>query len=195
MKSLSFRAIVAGALAFLVCPGVASALDLTLFFGGAVPGKLTTDLVVSPATTYRELTSGPIFGVRLNTNLAKIIGLEHTLAFSTDYLTPRSILNPQNANGFVYNTNLTVNIPVKKFVPYGTIGLGLVYQYGYPNAPIGLRFAINYGGGIKFLRLIGPVGLRFDLRGYRAMGIPLVSSEASLNIFEASGGVVFSFAP
>jgi hypothetical protein len=195
MKSLAIRCIAAGALALLAFPAAASALDLTLFFGGAVPGKLTTDLAASPATTFRELTSGPIFGVRLNTNLVSIVGLEHTLAFSTDYLTPRSILNPGCANGFVYNTNLVVNIPIRKIVPYGTIGLGLVYQYGYPDAPIGLRFAVNYGGGIKFLHLLGPVGLRFDIRGYRAMGIPLLSSEASLNIFEASGGVVFSFTP
>ncbi len=195
MRSLTEKYCIVAALVFLMIPSAASAFDLTLFFGGAIPGSLSADMVSSPTATYHALTSGPVFGVRLNSNLYKVIGLEHTFAFSTDYLTPKTILNPGNAKGFVYNTNLMVNIPVMNFIPYATVGLGLIYQYGSPNAPIGLRFAVNYGGGVKWLHLLGPIGVRVDLRGYHATGIPFLSSTSSLNIFEASGGIVISFAP
>jgi hypothetical protein len=59
--------------------------------------------------------------------------------------------------------------------------------------PIGTKLALNYGGGIKLQRLLGPMGLRFDVRGYRAMNIIFISSKNSLNIFEASAGLIFTF--
>ena len=52
----------------------------------------------------------------------------------------------------------------------------------------GAKFAINYGGGVK-LKLAGPVGAQIDLRNYF---LPSVLSE-TLNVFEASVGIVFSF--
>jgi hypothetical protein len=54
--------------------------------------------------------------------------------------------------------------------------------------PVGTRFAFNYGGGLKFPRLIGPLGLRFDMRGYRA---GIVSNK--MNILEVTGGALISF--
>lgn len=195
MKVVACKRIVTSAFLLLVLAYGASAMDLTFFLGGAIPGALGTSLVANPTETIRDLKNGPIFGLRLNSNIVPMIGLEHTLAFSTDYLTPKTVLNPQDAHGFVYNANLMVNIPLKKMVPYGTIGIGLIHQYGYPDAPVGTKLAFNYGGGVKFTRLLGPMGLRFDMRGYRATGIPFFSSEVSLNIFEASAGLMFSFAP
>jgi hypothetical protein len=177
----------------LALASTAGATDLTFFLGGAVPGKLRLDLASNPGQTYQDLAKGPIFGLRLNNSLLPVLGLEHTLAFSTNYLTPKMILNPKDARGFVYNTNLLVNIPVKKFIPYGTMGIGLIRQYGSPDAPIGTKLAFNYGGGIKFARLAGPIGLRFDIRGYRAMKIMFLSSKESLNILEASVGLMLSF--
>ena len=41
---------------------------------------------------------------------------------------------------------------------------------------------------IKFPRIAGPLGLRFDLRGYRTAGI----FSRSLNLFEVSGGILLS---
>ena len=185
---------IAVAVFFVVClASAASAMDFTFFIGGAIPGRLSAELAADPTGTLRDLQNGPIFGVRLNNSIIPVIGLEHTLAFSPNYLTPESVLNPQKAHGFVYSTNLIVNIPIKKFVPYGTLGIGLIHQYGYADAPIGTKLAFNYGGGVKFARLLGPLGLRFDMRGYRATGIPLISSKGGLNIFEASAGVFFSF--
>ena len=193
MKLSECRWAIAATLVFLVLTSGARAADLTLFVGGAIPGKLNSDIVSAPGQTIHDLSNSPIFGVRLNTNIVPMIGLEHTLAFSTDYLSPKSILNTATYHGFVYNTNLMINIPIKKFVPYGTVGVGLIHQYGSSDSPIGTKLALNYGGGIKLQRLLGPMGLRFDVRGYRAMNVVFISSKSSLNIFEASAGIIFTF--
>jgi hypothetical protein len=193
MQTIIYKRILTSALVLLVLTSAAYATDLTFFLGGAIPGKLSVDLAANPTQTYNALKNGPIFGVRLSNSIVPTIGLEQTLAFSTDYLTPKVVLHPQNAKGFIYNMNLLVNIPLKKFVPYGTMGLGLIKQYGVPEAPIGTKLAFNYGGGIKLARLLGPIGLRFDMRGYRTMKILFIGSEQNLNIFEASVGLLLSF--
>lgn len=171
----------------------AYAADFTFFVGGAIPGKLTAGRILAAGQTYQELKNGPVFGFRLNTNFVPMIGLEHTLGFSTDYLTPKSVLNLSRSRGFIYNTNLMINLPIGNAVPYVTAGLGLIHQYGSSNPPIGTRFAYNYGGGLKLPRLVGPLGLRLDVRGYRAASIGGISSTNGFNIFEASGGLLLSF--
>ncbi len=158
------------------------AADLTVFAGGVKPGKITIQGVATP------LDSSPIFGVRLSTNFVPAFGLEHTLAFSSDYLFPSSFSDIKNARGFVYNSNLIVNIPLGNIVPYATAGVGLIHQYGASDLPVGTKFAFNYGGGLKFPRMVGPLGLRVDLRGYTATGI----FSNKLNMFEMSGGVLLS---
>jgi hypothetical protein len=117
-----------------------------------------------------------------------MLGMEHTIAFSSDYLFPRSISAITSAKGFVYNSNLIINIPAGRTVPYVTAGAGLIHQYGSPNEPVGTKFAFNYGGGMKFPKLWGPFGLRFDLRGYTATGV----FSNRLNLFEVTGGLLLS---
>ncbi len=85
--------------------------------------------------------------------------MEHTLAFSWDYLFPRN--SPvKEAKGFVYNANLIFDlpVPVKIAVPYVTAGAGLLHQYGDAAEPVGTKFAFNYGGGLKFPHVAGPLG-------------------------------------
>ena len=64
-------------------------------------------------------------------------------------------------------------------------------------------FAINYGGGVKIMPA-GPVGVRFDIRGYTlpSVNLNLASSIANqtvkttnqnVNFFEFGFGVVFKF--
>ena len=158
------------------------AADMTFFVGGANPGSIDYHDVKT------SLDNSPIFGFRFATNIVPHFGLEHTLAFSSDYLFPHDISAITDANGFVYNSNLIFNIPVGRVVPYLTAGAGLVHQYGDGDMPVGTRFAFNYGGGLKFPRLIGPLGLRFDMRGYSAGSV-----SNKLNILEVSGGVLISF--
>ncbi len=161
----------------------AVAADITVFLGGVKPGSLTI------GSLSTSLDSGPIYGVRLSTSFVPMLGLEHTLAFSSDYLFPTTAAAITEAKGFVYNSNLIFNLPVRHTVPYATVGLGLIHQYGSPNLPVGTKFAFNYGGGLKFPRMFGPIGLRFDARGYTTASI----STDHLNIFEVSGGILISF--
>ena len=156
------------------------AADLTFYIGGVKPGS------ISYHNVQTSLDSSPIFGFRLGTSFVPFFGTEHTLAFSSDYLFPRST-SIKEAKGFVYNSNLIFNIPAKIAVPYITAGAGLIHQYGHLDMPVGTRFAFNYGGGLKFPRVAGPLGLRFDVRGYRAGAI-----SNKLNLFEMSGGVMLS---
>ena len=62
---------------------------------------------------------------------------------------------------------------------------------------IGSKFAFNYGGGVK--AMAGPVGVRFDIRGYAIPSVhtnatitgPTIQSQ-TLNVIEVSLGVVFA---
>ena len=157
--------------------------DLTVFVGGVKPGA------ASSGGEKISLDGSPIFGLRLKNDIVPLFGMEHTLAFSSDFLFPRGIQSVTDAKGFVLNSNLIITIPVGKSAPYITAGIGLIRQYGSADLPVGTKFASNYGGGVKFPRLAGPLGVRFDVRGYRATGI----FSGGLNIFEASAGLLLSF--
>jgi hypothetical protein len=159
----------------------AEAADLTFFLGGVSPGSISVDNLET------ALDGGPIYGFRVSTNFIPTFGLEHTLAFSSNFLYPEDNEMVQEARGFIYNSNLIFNIPIGKVVPYVTAGAGLIYQYGDEDLPVGTEFAFNYGGGLKLPRLAGPLGLRFDVRGY---SVGAFSNK--LNIFEVSGGILLS---
>jgi len=160
------------------------AADLSAFVGGIMPGKPTSLQGVKVA-----LDKSPVFGFRLATNFVPMLGMEHTLGFSSDYLFPSNISTITSAKGFVYNSNLIINVPAGRIVPFVTAGVGLIHQYGSPNLPVGTKFAFNYGGGLKFPKLFGVLGLRLDARGYTATGI----FSQHLNMFEVTGGVLLSF--
>jgi hypothetical protein len=161
--------------------GSLHAVDLSFYVGGVKPGSINYNDVKT------SLDSSPIFGFRLATNFVPFFGMEQTVAFSSDYLFPRNISAVKDAKGFVYNSNLIFNIPVKFVTPYITAGAGLMHQYGDSNVPIGTKFAFNYGGGVKVPHIAGPLGLRFDMRGYNA---GLISNK--LNMLEVTGGILLS---
>jgi hypothetical protein len=176
MRRISFA--VAALILFAACSYGA---DLTFYVGGVKPGK------ISYKDVKTSLDGSPIFGARLATNFVPFFGMEHTLGFSSDYLFPKSVSAVKDAKGFVYNSNLIINIPAKFVTPYLTAGAGLIHQYGDSNLPVGTKFAFNYGGGVKVRHIAGPLGLRFDMRGYNA---GLISNK--LNLLEISGGVLLS---
>ncbi len=168
--------------AAVLCAVPSHAADLTFYVGGVKPGSISVDNVKTP------LDSSPIFGLRVGSNFVPFFGMEHTLAFSSDYLFPRSIAEIKEARGFVYNSNLIFNLPLGVgAVPYVTAGAGLIHQYGDANMPVGTKFAFNYGGGLKFPHLAGPLGLRFDVRGYTA-GV----FSNKVNMVEFTGGILLS---
>jgi hypothetical protein len=168
----------------LIClfAACSNAADLSFFIGGVNPGSINYHDVKT------VLDSSPIFGARLATYFVPSFGMEHTLAFSPDYLHPSELTVAKAARGFVYNTNLILNIPVHNVVPYITAGAGLICQFGDSDLPVGTKFGFNYGGGLKFPHIAGHLGLRFDMRGY-STGI--ISN--NLNMLEVSGGILLSF--
>jgi hypothetical protein len=157
------------------------AADLSFFIGGVKPGSIKYHDVKT------VLDSSPIFGARLATYFVPSFGMEHTLAFSSDYLYPNKPAVTKATRGFVYSANLIFNIPARKVVPYITVGAGLMHQFGDSDLPVGTKFGFNYGGGLKFPHIAGPLGLRFDMRGYSA---GIVSK--NVNMLEVSGGILLS---
>ena len=182
--------------------------DLTIFGAAQHQGKLTLQSATQTATTTSNFdpTTFGVFGVRYSHG--KIIGGEHTLAYAPNFIS-------SNGKAFIYNSDLLLQAPLPKIRPYGTVGLGWIFtwskdQSGRPAlGDIGNKFAINYGGGVKVFPA-GPVGVRFDIRGYtlpsvkfaipvtvlpagQPAGLGVQAQSQSVNFIEYGLGVVFKF--
>src|SRR5229473_94626 len=142
-----------------------AASDLTIFGAAHHQGKLTLQGATQSATTTTNLdprTFG-VFGVRYSHG--RVIGGEHTLAYAPNFLI-------SGGRALIYNSDLLIQAPLPKVTPYVTAGLGTIFTWSSSNSgitqavgDIGTKFAINYGGGLK-ITPAGPVGVRFDIRGY-----------------------------
>jgi hypothetical protein len=160
------------------------AADLTIFGGMQHPGKLTLRSVVDNSTTIPlDPRDFGTFGIRVSQG--RIIGTEVTLAYSPNFISCDN-------SALIFNSNLMVQAPLAIVRPYGTVGLGTVYVRGDTisalDAITGAKFAINYGGGVKFT-LAGPLGGQFDARGYSLSNV----QNERMNMVEVSVGIVFSF--
>jgi len=180
--------------------------DFTIFGATQKYGKLNLQTATTTATTassFDPATFGT-FGVRIGHG--RVFGGEHTIAYSPNFV-------ESETKAIIYNSNFLAQVPAPKAKPYATAGMGTIFSFGTDDqgrpslGKIGTKFAINYGGGVKVLPA-GPVGIRFDLRGYLIPSAkfnvsrptasdPLgtVKTESqNLNIFEAGFGIIFSFA-
>ena len=163
--------------------GAARASDISVFAGIEMPtSSISIDGIKS------ALDNGPIFGLRYGSDFIRYLGMEHTVAFSSDYLFPSGNPDVEAARGFLYNSNLRINFPgvAGKMVPFLTAGVGIIHQYG-DRGLLGTKLAFNYGGGVKFPKLAGPLGARIDYRAYNAGVLT-----KRLNINELSGGLMIS---
>jgi hypothetical protein len=179
------------------------ASDFTIFGAAEHQGKLTFQSATQTATTTSNLdprTFG-VFGIRYSHG--KVIGGEHTLAYAPNFLVT-------GGRALIYNSDLLLQAPLPKVTPYATAGLGAVFTwsssssaFNHALADIGTKFALNYGGGVKIFPG-GPVGVRFDIRGYTlpsvSFNIPaaianqtIKTTNQNLNFFEYGIGVVFRF--
>ena len=178
--------------------------DFTLFGAAQHQGKLTLQSATQTViitSNFNPRTFG-VFGVRYSHG--KIIGGEHTLAYAPNFIS-------SNSKAFIYNSDLLLQAPLPKIRPYGVVGLGSIFTWskndtGRPAlGDIGNKFAINYGGGVKVFPA-GPVGVRFDIRGYTLpsvkfslpvtglpAGIGFQTQSQSVNFIEYGLGVVFKF--
>ncbi len=185
------KAIAVSAFFLIFCVGQARAAggQFTLYAGYLNPGDVNLDNV----RTGLNLRGTSLYGVRGEFDFLKIFGIEENFGFSprifNSTLFPNGI-PASDARGFLYSTNFVLNIPLSRFVPYVTAGVGLIKPWGVDFTTFDATFAGNYGGGVKLNRLVGPVGLRFDVRGWRTADI---AGQGGVNLFEASGGVTFTW--
>jgi hypothetical protein len=169
------------AISLVMCvPAMAG--DLTLFGGYQHPGNITLSSVVTTSVgTVTEIVSDPsgvgVFGVRFSHG--KVFGAEHTLAYAPHFL-------DSNSHAVIYNSDVMFQVPAPVVRPYATAGAGAFFVAGSGPTDIGTKFAINYGGGVKFFPA-GPIGARVDVRGYL---LPSVQDQ-TLKAFEVSLGIVF----
>jgi hypothetical protein len=163
----------------------ANAQGLTVYAGYLNPGSLNLTNIRNDLA----VRGTGIYGARLEFDFHHVIGIEEDISFSPRLFDSSLIPNSNEVRGLLYSSNLVVNLPLSHFVPYVTGGVGFMKPWGSGFKPFDTKFAGNYGGGVKLEKLIGPVGLRFDVRGYT---IPDVNHQ-NLNILEASGGILFSF--
>jgi hypothetical protein len=183
-----FFAVTIVALTLCVAQANAAEGQFTLYGGYLNPGDLNLDSVRTGLT----LRGTSLYGVRAEFDFLKIFGIEQNVGFSPRLF--NSTLFPEGSasdvRGFLYSSNLVVNIPLGRLVPFVTGGVGFVKPWGADFNTFDATFAGNYGGGIKMNRLMGPVGLRFEVRGWRTADI---ANQGGVNLFEATGGVTFSW--
>ncbi len=167
--------------------------DVTFFAGYQNPGKLTRQVVVDQITNVFSADSGgKVLGIRYSGSGP--ITFESGFSYGSKFLTT-------DQKSLQIHTNLLGQIP-GHISPYGTVGIGLLSTWGgttgngsTTNSSLGslfnfgTRFALNYGGGLKFRKVAGPLGFRFDVRGYTA---PRVFG-STLNIVEISAGAMLSW--
>lgn len=181
----------------------ASDVDATLFGAAQHQGKLTLQSAETTATTTSTFNPGSFGTFGLRFGHGKVFGGEHTIAYAPNFLT-------SDSKALIYNSNFLIQAPLPKIKPYVTAGLGWIFTWGTDDSgrpalgKIGDKFAVNYGGGVKIFPA-GPVGVRFDIRGYTLpsvkFNIPTFTSPTAtvqsttqtLNMLEAGIGVIFKF--
>ena len=98
----------------------AQASDLSLFAGWTDVGSLRT------VAGQVNLSNFNVFGVRWEKDFFLILGFENTLSFSSGSVLARA---GENNGGLNYNGNLVINLPVRRTLPYFTLGLGVLHRF------------------------------------------------------------------
>jgi opacity protein-like surface antigen len=170
------------AVGFVLTAVPAFATDVTLFGGMQRQGELTLKSL-STTETFNPKNFG-VMGLRFGVG-KRVFGNETTFAYSPNFI-------DSSAKAFILNTNILAQVPTSSASPYLTAGLGTIFTVADSRCAtcvslegIGTKFALNYGGGLKVFK--GPVGIRFDARGYL---LPSIQSQ-KLNVLELTVGLVF----
>jgi hypothetical protein len=177
---------------FLSAAASLQATDLTLYGGLQKAGKLKLSAAAEIPSNLLEGQFGGTYGIRFSAG--RIIGFEQNISYSPRFA-------KRGVNAFQMDTNLLLQSR-KKVTPYASAGLGYIYTWGQ-DTPVdadlikaaafaycfGNKFALNYGGGIKARRLMGPLGFSIDMRGYTIPGV----YEGTLNFYQTSLGLLFTW--
>ena len=160
--------------------------DATFYGGAQNPGALNFDNALGVSSLSNQ--SGAVFGARFSGG--QVLGFEWSAGLSPSFLeSSQWAVNTQ--------TNLVIGIPAEKLIPYATLGAGFIRTGGAVTVirDIGSRFTIYYGGGLKIRNLAGPIGVRFDIRGYTVPRISVgpANLQTHLNFLESTIGLLFSW--
>jgi|RhiMethySRZTD1v2_1073278.scaffolds.fasta_scaffold179020_3 hypothetical protein len=155
----------------------------------------------------QRLQSDGIYGLKGGVFLNQNVQLEGSFGYLNHFELRPSSLNPSMGavRGFLYDVNLAYNFGERQFLnhrisPFITAGTGGLTTH-IPNAPSMLInggttlenkdtfLTVNYGAGVKFLNVAGPMGFRFDVRGRT---LPNFFGETT-TWFEPTAGLTFSW--
>ncbi len=143
-----------------------------------------------------DFNNGSMFGFRAG-HSSKILGGEFSYTFLNDV---QEKVKSFQGKAHLLNSNLLVHVPLGRFVPYGSAGVGSIV--GGTKAQLlrmPTKFAWNVGGGVKLRYLAGHLGLRFDVRYYKVpdgVEIPISLTQVQKTAFTmavATWGVLVSF--
>lgn len=160
---------------------IAQASDLSGFVAWNDSGDLST------ATSRIDVENYSTLGLRYEKTFLAIFGFENTLAYTREIMVPGGATDEDD--GLYYTGAFVLNIPVGRLVPNFAYGLGFLHRFGDSFPDTGTSFMTNWGVGIKFRELAGPVGLRFDYRRLKLYDV----LDDNFNTQELSAGVVLTF--
>ena len=174
------------AIFFCAAQGMAAG-QFSLYAGYLNPG----DLNLENLQEGFSLRGTGLYGARAEFDFLRYFGIEQNIGFSPRLV--NSTLFPGQASdvrGFIYSSNVVLNIPYSHVVPFVTAGIGFVKPWGSDFNLFDTKLAGNFGGGIKLNKLAGPIGLRFDVRGWRTTDI---EDQGGAYFLEASGGLTLTW--
>lgn len=151
-------------------------------------------------TDVGELRNEGIYGVKGGFFLTKQIEVEGNFGYINHFQFKNT--DPES-RGILWEASALYHLPVfyRRLQPFVTAGIGGITAvvdeessgFTNPSGPVfddnNTFFAFSYGGGVKAMRLWGPVGLRADLRGRT---LPNLRGE-SASWLELTGGLIFNW--
>jgi hypothetical protein len=175
---------------FAVAPLAAS--DVIFYGGVQKPGKLSYSSVTQIPNDLLKGDFGGTMGMRFSAG--RRFGFEQNISYSPRFAKP-------GVKAFQMDSNLILQ-GKGRIAPYATAGIGFVKAWGqeFPTTldvkkiaafafSFGNNFAINYGGGLKLRKLLGPLGLNVDVRAYTLPN----AAQGNLYLIQTSAGAVISW--
>ena len=169
---------------------MAADAELAGFFGGYSAGTSIEGV---------DLGSGSLVGLRFGVSFLRFFGTE--IAY-THVGGLENQLHSFQGTAHDFSWNFLLEFPINKVVPFATIGVGVLGGTDKEAASIQAGISYNVGGGVKFRKLLGPLGFRFDVRYHNAPNgirvsadgtLPSVGTDYDFKFTEFSGAVVLTF--
>jgi len=149
-----------------------------------------------------RLNHSGIYGVKGGVFLDQNVQLEGSFGYINHLETVVPVISKPPARGFLYDVNGVYNFGQRQFLnarisPFLTVGAGgltrhLAHASEFQIASSDINdnfFTVNYGAGVKFMNVAGPMGFRVDVRGRT---LPNYLGETT-TWFEPTAGLTFSW--